>query len=73
MRTVRKLLISLLNIHYNIIDYGQDASTDKTFLHSKTPKHFMLRMIFLFHADNLVLTSTCITHINVTLIFQSPQ
>ena len=45
-----KLGSLLLNIHLNISVYGQDASSDKTFLHSKTPKHFMLQTIFLFHS-----------------------
>ena len=38
-------VILLLNIHLNISVYGQDASTDKTFLHSNTctPITFLLQ------------------------------
>ena len=35
-------VIKLLTINLNNSVYGQDASTDKTFLHSKTPKPFLL-------------------------------
>ena len=42
-------VIMLQNIHFNISVYGQDASTDRTFLHSKTSKSFLLQTILLFH------------------------
>ena len=44
---INSSVIMLLNIHLNISVYGQDASTDRTFLHSKTPKSFLLQTIIL--------------------------
>ena len=41
--------ILLLDIHLIISVYGQNASTDRTFFHSKTPKYFLLQTIFLFY------------------------
>ena len=43
------IVIMLLNIHLSISVYEQDASTDRIFLHSKTPKSFLLLTILLFH------------------------
>ena len=40
---------------FDISVYGLDASTDRTFLHSKIPKSFLLQTILLFH----MLTLSC--------------
>ena len=42
----------ILNNHLNISVYEQGASTDRTFLHSKTPKSFLLQTLLLFHMLN---------------------
>ena len=42
-------VILLLNNHLNISVNGQDASRDRTFLHSKNPKSFLLQTLLLYH------------------------
>ena len=40
LNSINTSVILLINIHLNISVYGQDASTGRTFLHSKTPNTF---------------------------------
>ena len=42
-------VIMLLYIHFSINVYGQDASTERTFLYSKTFQSFLFQTILLFH------------------------
>ena len=52
LNEINTSVILLLNVHLNIRIYGQDTSTDRTFLHSKTPIYFLLQTIILFHMLN---------------------